>query len=87
MRRFFDWITMDKGYARRLTEFGEITPLAGIETIGRTPKLTAAIQRAGWREGKIPKVMGENWLCVLAEVWGRGVRACGRSLCQTRGSY
>ena len=68
--QFFDWITRDKGYARKLTEFGEITPLAGIETIGRTPNLTAAMQRAGWPESKIRKVMGENWLRVLAEVWG-----------------
>jgi membrane dipeptidase len=68
--RFFDWITRDKGYARRLTEFGKITGLGGIETIGKTPKLTAAMQRAGWPESKIRKVMGENWLRVLAQVWG-----------------
>jgi membrane dipeptidase len=68
--QFFDWITMDKGYARRLTEFGKITGLEGIETIGRTPNLTVAMQRAGWPESKIRKVMGENWLRVLAEVWG-----------------
>ena len=67
---FFDWITRDKGYARKLTEFGKITGLAGIETIGRTPNLTAAMQRAGWPEAKIRKVMGENWLRVLGEVWG-----------------
>jgi membrane dipeptidase len=69
--RFFDWITRDKGYARRLTEFGKITGLEGIETIGKTPNLTAAMQRAGWPESKIRKVMGENWLRVLAQVWGR----------------
>jgi membrane dipeptidase len=68
--QFFDWITSDKGYARRLTEFGKITGLEGIETIGRTPNLTAAMQRAGWPESKIRKVMGENWLRVLAQVWG-----------------
>jgi membrane dipeptidase len=68
--QFFDWITMDKGYARRLTEFGVITGLEGIETIGKTPNLTAAMQRAGWPESKIRKVLGENWLSVLAQVWG-----------------
>ena len=68
--RFFDWITRDKGYARRLVEFGAIKPLAGIETIGKTANITAAMQRAGWPESKIRKVMGENWLRVLAEVWG-----------------
>ena len=68
--RFFDWITRDKGYARRLTAFGKITGHEGIETIARTPNLTAAMQRAGWPEAKIRKVMGENWLRVLAQVWG-----------------
>ena len=69
-RPFFDWITMDKGYARKLTEFGEIISLEGIETIGRTPNLTAAMERAGWPERRIRKVMGENWLRVLKDVWG-----------------
>jgi membrane dipeptidase len=29
------------------------------------------MQRAGWPESRIRKVMGENWLRVLGEVWGR----------------
>ncbi len=68
-RAFFDWITHDKGSARRLVEFGEIEGLEGIETIGKLPDLTGAMERAGWPEGRIRKVMGENWLRVLAEVW------------------
>jgi membrane dipeptidase len=28
------------------------------------------MQRAGWPEPKIRKIMGENWLRLLAEVWG-----------------
>ncbi len=67
---FFEWITMDKGYARKLTEFGEILSLKGIETIGETSNLTAAMERAGWKEPRIRKVMGENWLRVLRDVWG-----------------
>ena len=67
---FFEWITMDKGYARKLTEFGEILSLKGIETIGETSNLTAAMERAGWKEPRIRKVMGENWLRVLKDVWG-----------------
>ena len=69
-RPFFDWITMDKGYARKLTEFGEILSLEGIGCIGETSNLTAAMERAGWREPRIRKVMGENWLRVLKDVWG-----------------
>jgi membrane dipeptidase len=48
---------------------GEIVNPAGMRTIGDFPNLTAAMERAGWPEGKIRKVMGENWLRLLAEVW------------------
>nr|WP_244269640.1 dipeptidase [Chromobacterium haemolyticum] len=67
---FFDWITHDKGRYRRLTDFGTILNPEGIRTIGETPNLTAAMQRAGWSESKIRKVLGENWLRVFGEVWG-----------------
>ena len=67
---FFDWLTHDKGNARRLTEFGEIVMPEGIRTIGELPNLTAAMDRAGWPEPKIRKVMGENWVGLLARVWG-----------------
>uniref|UniRef100_A0A8W7PTW6 Dipeptidase n=1 Tax=Anopheles coluzzii TaxID=1518534 RepID=A0A8W7PTW6_ANOCL len=59
---FFDWITHDKGRHRRLTNFGTILNPEGIRTIGETPNLTAAMEKAGWSEGKIRKVLGENWL-------------------------
>jgi membrane dipeptidase len=67
---FFEWITHDKGSARKLTEFGEIKNPKGIRTIGEFPNLTAAMQRAGWPETKIRKIMGENWVGVLKEAWG-----------------
>ncbi len=67
---FFRWITHDKGYARQLTEFGAIINPAGLRSIGEFPNLTAAMQRAGWPERKIRKVMGENWLRLLTDVWG-----------------
>jgi len=69
-RAFFDYLTHDKGYGRRLTDFGEIVNPAGLRTIGEFPNLTDAMQRAGWPEGKIRKVIGENWVRVLKEVWG-----------------
>ena len=67
---FFEWITHDKGSARKLTEFGEIKNPKGIRTIGDFPNLTAAMQRAAWPETKIRKIMGENWVRMLKEVWG-----------------
>jgi membrane dipeptidase len=67
---FFRWLTHDKGYARELTKFGEIINPEGLRTLGEFPNLTAAMEGAGWAESKIRKVMGENWLRVLADAWG-----------------
>lgn len=69
-REFFDWITHDKGYARKLTEFGDIVNPAGMREIKDYPNLTAAMEKRGWKEGRIRKVMGENWVRLLEEVWG-----------------
>lgn len=69
-RSFFERLTHDKGHGRKLTDFGEIINPAGIREIGDFPNLTAAMEKAGWSEAKIRKVMGENWLRCLAEVWG-----------------
>jgi membrane dipeptidase len=66
---FFDWITHDKGRYRRLTDFGKVVNPEGIRTIGEFPNLTAAMEKAGWSESRIRKVMGENWLRVFGEVW------------------
>ena len=67
---FFDWITRDKGYARKLTEFGEIINPAGMREIKDYPNLSAAMVKRGWKEARIRKVMGENWVRLLKEIWG-----------------
>ena len=67
---FFQWITHDKGSGRKLVEFGEISNPVGLQTLGEYPNLTEAMLRAGWSENKVRKVMGENWLRLLREVWG-----------------
>ncbi len=69
-QEFFDWITNDKGDARSLVKFTPMSNPKGVETIGQLPNLTAAMEHAGWTEGRIRKVMGENWLRFLGEVWG-----------------
>jgi len=66
---FFEWITRDKGYARKLTEFGEIKNPTGIEHIAETLNLTAALERRGWKTARIEKVMGVNWVAYLKRVW------------------
>ena len=69
-RPFFDWITHDKGYGRRLTDFGEVINPDGLRTIGEWPNLTAAMERAGWPAARIERVIGQNWLRLLHTVWG-----------------
>ncbi|WP_280561849.1 dipeptidase [Chromohalobacter sp. 48-RD10] len=67
---FFEWLTHDKGYARRLTNFGTIINPEGIRTIGEFGNLTEALLRRGMSERQVRKVMGENWMRVLKDVWG-----------------
>ena len=69
-KAFFDYLTHDKGYARELTQFGKIVNPEGIRTVGEFPNLTDALLRHGFSETVVQKVMGENWVRVLAEVWG-----------------
>jgi len=69
-KAFFDYLTHDKGYARELTQFGKIVNPAGIRTVGEFPNLTDALLRNGFSETLTQKIMGENWVRVLAEVWG-----------------
>jgi len=67
---FFEWLTHDKGYARRLTRFGKIINPEGIRTIGEFPNLTEALLRRGFSEPQVRKIMGDNWVRVLRDVWG-----------------
>lgn len=69
-QEFFDWITHDKGRYRCLTQFGTVLNPQGIRTIGELPSLIAAMERAGWKERRITKVMGSNWVRLFEEVWG-----------------
>ncbi|MBS9404748.1 dipeptidase [Halomonas sp. TRM85114] len=66
---FFEWLTHDKGYARRLTDFGKIINPEGIRTVGEFPNLTEALLRHGFSEPQVRKIMGENWVRILKEVW------------------
>ncbi|WP_191601540.1 dipeptidase [Marinomonas algicola] len=67
---FFEYLTHDKGYARRLTRFGEIVNPLGIRTVGEFPNITEALLRKGFTERQVRKIMGENWVDLLKDVWG-----------------
>jgi len=68
---FFEWICRDKGYGRQLVQLGEIINPEGLRELEDYPNLTAAMVRAGWPESRIRKVLGENWVRLLREVWGK----------------
>jgi len=69
---FFEWLRRDKGHGRTLVPGQARVPRLpeGLATLDQYPNLTAAMQRRGWTEGRIRKVLGENWLRLLDEVWG-----------------
>jgi membrane dipeptidase len=68
---FFEWISHDKGDGRRLVTFGEIVNPEGMRELKDYPNLTAALVQARWPESRIRKVLGENWVRFLGQVWGR----------------
>ncbi|PWW01461.1 membrane dipeptidase [Hoeflea marina] len=65
---FFEYLNRDKGDGRQLTEFWKVDFPDGLKSISDYPNLTAAMQRAGWTDSKIRKIMGENWLGLLDQV-------------------
>ncbi len=65
---FFEYLNRDKGDGRQLTEFWKVDFPQGLQSIADYPNLTAAMERAGWSEARIRKVMGENWLGLLDRV-------------------
>lgn len=67
---FFDWINRDKGDGRKLVDFGEALELGGFKRSSDFPNITAAMERRGWRAERIERVLGQNWLSFLREVWG-----------------
>jgi membrane dipeptidase len=67
---FFEYLTHDKGYARRLTNFGKVINPLGLRTIGEFPNLTETLLNRGHSERVVGKIMGGNWLNVLKDVWG-----------------
>ena len=70
---FFDYLSLDKSRARRVVPKrpgGVVKMPKGLRTIGDFPNLTATMEKRGWPESRIRKVMGENWVRVLKDVWG-----------------
>jgi membrane dipeptidase len=69
---FFDYLRHDKGHARRVVPAPSkaVVMPRGLGRLGEWGNLTRAMQRRGWREGRIRRVLGENWMTFLAAAWG-----------------
>ncbi|MGN5666443.1 membrane dipeptidase, partial [Xanthomonas citri pv. mangiferaeindicae] len=58
-----------KGYGRSLlTPKGAVFP-EQFSRIEQYPNLTTAMLRRGWSEGRIARILGENWTRLFGEVW------------------
>ncbi len=71
---FFDYLSLDKGSGRRLVPKRPGTGVTimpkGLRSLEDYPNLTGAMEKRGWPESRIRKVMGENWVRFLKDVWG-----------------
>lgn len=67
---FLEWCNRDKGYARVLTPWGSERVVKPLGPLDERPKLADAMERAGWSETRMRKVLGENWLRYYRLVWG-----------------
>ena len=56
-------------HPQREDYWGHVNPL-GIRTVGEFPNLTETLLERGMPERVVRKVMGENWVRVLRDVWG-----------------
>ena len=69
---FFQYLRSDKGFGRSLTMSMAKRPdnPKGLDGPSEYVNLTEAMMKRGWSEKRIRKVLGENWLAFLEEVWG-----------------
>lgn len=68
---FMAWCNKDKGYARQLTPWGSEKVVKPLGPLAERAELAKAMARKGWSEGKMRKVLGENWLQYLEKIIGR----------------
>ncbi|HEX7743398.1 MAG TPA: membrane dipeptidase [Sphingobium sp.] len=59
----------DKGVGRKLLNPTKPKFPDELQRISQFPNLTDAMQRRGWKDAKIEKVIGGNWQSLFAQVW------------------
>jgi membrane dipeptidase len=68
---FYDYLSRDKGLGRPTRPpYKQVPPMPkGLDTLGAFKNFIPAMERAGWSEARIRRVLGENWLRFLDEAW------------------
>lgn len=68
---FFTYLSSDKGKGRPTATPHKKVPAMpkGLETLGDFRNFVPAMERAGWSQTRIRRVLGENWLRFLDRVW------------------
>ena len=71
---FFNYLSLDKGYARRIVPTrpgaGVTVMPEGLRTVGEFGNLTTTMLARGWPSARIEKIIGQNWLRFLRQIWG-----------------
>lgn len=65
------WANKDKGTGRTLSDFGsaKISKPEGIRHSRDFGNITAEMQRRGWDENRIVKILGGNWMRLFDQTW------------------
>ena len=68
---FFNYLSSDKGKGKPTSTPHKKVPSMpkGLESLGSFGNFIPAMEEAGWSEEKIRKILGENWVNFLGEVW------------------
>ncbi|MDC0158692.1 dipeptidase [Rhodospirillaceae bacterium] len=68
---FFNYLSSDKGKGKPTSTPHKKVPSMpkGLESLGSFWNFIPAMEEAGWSEEKIRKILGENWVKFLGEVW------------------
>ena len=68
---FFNYLSSDKGKGKPTSTPHKKVPSMpkGLESLGSFWNFIPAMEEAGWSEEKIRKILGENWVNFLGEVW------------------
>jgi membrane dipeptidase len=72
---FIEWLMRDKGYGRivgglTVDTFEIVAYPKGIARIAEFPNIADAMESRGWTDTRARKVLGDNWMTLLKEVWG-----------------